>query len=152
MTQPININNMIISVLNRKPVTDLEARNNFKSVIYDYTDELISLEPIYVEVNNPVYRHKTYLDKLLVLNDRYNSIGDEAIPSDKVEQFLTTLQDNMRDYLNKNLQSDFYKLRKSHYTNLAFGAKDMEVAPPTRLADLREKAFSNLKPKTNYGY
>ena len=39
-----------------------------------------------------------------------------------------------------------------HHTNLAF-TKDMEVAPPTRLADLREKAFSNIRQsyKTNMG-
>jgi hypothetical protein len=152
MTQTINISKMIISVLNRKPVTDIETRNNFKSVIYNYTDDLLSLEPINIEGNNPAYRHKTYLDKLLILNDRYNSIGDDAIPSHKVEDFLITLQDNMRDYLNKNLQSDFYKLRKTHYTKLAFGSKDMELAPPTRLADLRERAFGNIKAKPNYGY
>jgi hypothetical protein len=55
----------------------------------------------------------------------------------------------MRDYLNKNLQSDFYQLRKTHYTKLAWGPKDLEIAPSTRLNDLRERAFSNLKPRVS---
>jgi len=142
---------MTLSVLDRKQTTDIEARNNYKEVVWDYISELSTLEPIYVEVNNSAYKHKTYLDKLLTLTDRWLSLGDEAIPLDKVEQFLTTLQDNMRDYLNKNLKSDFYQLRKTHYTKLAFGSKDMEIAPPTRLADLREKAFSNIRPNYNMG-
>jgi hypothetical protein len=137
---------MTLSVINRKEITDLESRNNYKQVIFDYIGDLITLEPIYVEVNNPAYKHKTYLDKLLVLTDRWKSLGDDAIPEDKVEQFLTNLQDNMREYLNKNLQSDFYQLRKSHYTKLSWGTKELEIAPSTRLNDLRERAFSNMKP------
>jgi hypothetical protein len=140
---------MTLSVLDKKPITDIEARNNYKEVIWEYINDLSTLETIYVDVSNPAYKHKTYLDKLLVLTDRWKSLGDDAIPDDKVEQFLTNLQDNMRDYLNKNLQSDFYQLRKTHYTKLAWGPKDLEIAPSTRLNDLRERAFSNLKPRVS---
>lgn len=142
---------MTLSVLDRKPITDLEARNHYKEVLFDYIDDLTTLEPIYVEVNNSAYNHKTYLDKLLVLADRWKSLGDDAIPDDKVEQFLTNLQDNMREYLNRNLQSGFYELRKSHYTKLSWGTKELEIAPSTRLNDLRERAFSNMKPNYNMG-
>ena len=100
---------MTLSVLDKKPITDIEARNNYKEVIWEYINDLSTLETIYVDVSNPAYKHKTYLDKLLVLTDRWKSLGDDAIPDDKVDQFLTNLQDNMRDYLNKNLQSDFYQ-------------------------------------------
>jgi hypothetical protein len=140
---------MTLSVLDKKPITDIQARNNYKEVIWEYINDLSTLETIYVDVSNPAYKHKTYLDKLLVLTDRWKSLGDDAIPDDKVEQFLTNLQDNMREYLNKNLQSDFYQLRKTHYTKLAWGPKDLEIAPSTRLNDLRERAFSNLKPRVS---
>ena len=140
---------MTLSVLDKKPITDIEARNNYKEVIWEYINDLSTLETIYVDVSNPAYKHKTYLDKLLVLTDRWKSLGDDAIPDDKVEQFLTNLQDNMRDYLNKNLQSDFYQLRKTHYTKLAWGPKDLEIAPSTRLNDLRERAFSNIKSRVS---
>lgn len=141
-----NVLLMTLSVLEKKSITDVQQRNDFKEVIWDYLTELITLEPIYVEVTNPAYQHKIYLEKLLTLTDRWKSIGSDVVPTDKVEQFLTTLQDNMREYLNRNLKSDFYQLRKTHYTKLAYSQKEMEIAPPTRLADLREKAFSNIKP------
>ena len=137
---------MTYSVLKRKPITDLETRNNYKEVVWDYINQLSTLEPIYVDVSNPAYSHKTYLDKLLILTNRWKSLGDDAIPDDKLEQFLTNLQNNMREFLNKNLQSDFYQLRKTHYSKLSWGTKELEIAPSTRLNDLRERAFSNLKP------
>lgn len=144
-----NVLLMTLSVLDKKPITDLEQRNNFKEVVWDYITELITLEPIYVEVNNPAYQHKLYLEKLLTLTDRWKSIGSDVVPTDKVDKFLSGLQDNMREYLNRNLKSDFYQLRKSHYTKLAYSQKEMEIAPSTRLNDLREKAFSNIKPNYN---
>jgi hypothetical protein len=143
---------MILSVLKRKSITDETARENYIEVLCSYIDDLNTLAPINIDYSNPVYEHKVYLDKLIILSDRWKSIGDDVIPTDKLDVFLVSLQDKIRDYLNKNLQSDFYKLRKMHHTNLAF-TKDMEVAPTTRLADLREKAFSNIRPtyKNNMG-
>jgi hypothetical protein len=142
---------MTLSVLDKKPITDLEARKNYKVVVYDYITDLISLEPIFVDASNSAYSQKTYLEKLITLTDRWKSIGDDAIPEDKVETFLTNLQDNMREYLNRNLKSGFYELRKSHYSKLAWGTKELEIAPSTRLNDLREKAFSNMRPNYNMG-
>lgn len=140
---------MTLSVIDKKPIADIEKRNKYKEVVWEYINDLSTLETIYVDINNPAYKHKTYLDKLLVLTDRWKSLADDAIPDDKVDVFLTNLQDNMRDYLNKNLQSDFYQLRKTHYTKLAWGPKDLEIAPSTRLNDLRERAFSNIKSRVS---
>lgn len=144
-----NVLLMTLSVLDKKPITDVQTRMNYKEVVWDYITELTTLEPIFIDSNNPAYSHKTYLDKLLTFTDRWKSLGNDFIPDDKVEPFLTQLQDKMRDYLNKNLKSDFYQLRKTHYSKTAWGTKDLEIAPSTRLNDLRERAFSNIKPNTS---
>jgi hypothetical protein len=149
----VSVMNLVLSVLDRKSVIDKEAREKFKEVIYDYIEDLSTLETIYVDGNSPSYSHKSYLDKLIVLSKRWQSIGNEAIPTDGVESFLIKLQDNMRDYLYKNLKSDFYKIRKTHYTGLAFGNNNNNggLRPPSGVERLKAEMMENLsKPKSDY--
>jgi hypothetical protein len=149
----VNVMNLILSVLDRKPVIDKEEREKFKEVIYDYLGDLSTLETIYVDSNSSAYNHKSYLDKLIVLSKRWQSIGNEAIPTDGVESFLNKLQDNMSDYLYKNLQSDFYKIRKTHYTGLAFGNNNNNggLRPSSGVERLKAEMMENLsKPKSDY--
>jgi hypothetical protein len=87
------------------------------------------------------------------LSKRWQSIGNEAIPTDGVESFLIKLQDNMRDYLYKNLQSDFYNIRKTHYTGLAFGNNNNNggLKLPSNLERLKSEMLNNLtNPKDDY--
>jgi hypothetical protein len=135
---------MSLSVLDRKPITNQEARENYKEVIWDYLQDLDTLEPINVDKTSTAYEQKEYLLKLITLSDRWNSIGTDFLSDDKVEPFLKKLQDMCREYLHNDLHKEFYRLRQVHYTNLAFTKEDTSMAPPTLLANLKERAFKNL--------
>lgn len=145
------IRTMALSVLNKKSITNIFTRENYKECIVDYLINLATIEQIYVETNDTAYKQKQYLLKLLTLADRFNKLGDDFISDDKVEVFLTTLQNNCREYLNNNLEKHFYNLRKNHHTKLAFSHKNEleEYQPSSRLADLKELAYSNMK-RVNY--
>lgn len=136
-----------LDVLDKKPVTDEQARKNYKEVIWDYIRDLSTLEPINIASDNNAYIHKEYLLKLISLGDRYANIGNDALPNDtdKINIFLEKLQDMMKDYLNRDLDKTFYSLRKEHYSKLAFNQQGNEgIAPPTVIANLKEQAFRNI--------
>ena len=135
---------MCLSVLDRKPVTDKQARENYKQVVWDYIMDLQHLEPINVLPQSPAIEQKKYLDNLLVLADRWNSIGNEFLSDDKVEPFLIKLQEMCREYLHNDLDKQFYLERQTHYTELAFTKEETGIAPPTLLRNLKERAFKNL--------
>jgi hypothetical protein len=145
------IRTMALSVLNRKSTTDIFTRENYKECIVDYLINLSTLEQVYVETSDIAYSQKQYLIKLITLVDRYTKLGDSFLSDDNVEVFLLTLQNNCRDYLNNNLEKHFYNLRKQHHTKLAFSQKNEleEYQPSSRLADLKELAYSNMK-RVNY--
>lgn len=144
MMKQRNVLWFVLSQIDRKPVKDVEARNNFKEAIYDYIIDLESLEPINVKPHTPSYPQKEYLNKLLTLTDRWNSIGNESVPEGVLDTFLTKLQDMCRTYLHDDLDVQFKKERQIHYTKLVRNQQDTELAPPTRLNDLKEQAFRNL--------
>ena len=135
---------MCLSVLDRKPVTNQESREKYKEVIWDYLMDLQQLEPINVLPQSPAIEQKKFLDSLLILADRWNSIGNEFLSDDKVEPFLIKLQDMCKDYLYRDLNKEFHTLRQVHYTELSFTKQDNTIAPPTVLANLKERAFKNL--------
>ena len=142
--------NVCLDILDKKEITDKQARKNYREVIYDYIADLSSLEPMNISTDNKAYVHKEYLLKLISLGDRYASIGDEALPNDKdkIDTFLKKLQDMMRDYLNRDLDKTFYSLNREYYSNLAFSNKDNQgIAPPTVIANLKEQAFKNIGNK-----
>lgn len=135
---------MCLSVLDRKSVTDKQARENFKQVIWDYLMNLQQLEPINVPPQSPAIEQKKFLDNLLVLADRWNSIGKEFLSDDKIEPFLIKLQEMCREYLHNDLDNEFFRLRQVHYTNLAFSKENNEIAPKTLLSNLKEQALRNI--------
>jgi hypothetical protein len=143
----LKVLNVCLDVLDKKPITDEQARKNYKEVIWDYIRELSTLEPLNISPDSKAYIHKEYLVKLISLGDRYASIGNEALPSntEKIDVFLKKLQDMMRDYQNRDLYNVFYSLRKEHYTKLAFNQRgDEGIPPPTVIANLKEQAFRNI--------
>ena len=135
---------MCLSVLDRKPIINKEAREKYKEVIWDYLMDLQHLEPINVLPQSSAIEQKKYLTTLLVLADRWNSIGNEFLSDDKVEPFLIKLQDMCKDYLYRDLYKEFYIQRQTHYTNIAYTKEQSGIAPPTMLANLKERAFKNL--------
>lgn len=135
---------LVLSVLKRKPVTNKEARMNYTEVIYDYILDLESLSLISVPATYASFQQKNYLNKLLILNDRYKSLGDEFLPDSSVESFLDKLQEMAKDYLDNKLYNEFFTLRKGYYTDLL--KPDNASSTPTygRLDTLKQAAFKNL--------
>lgn len=144
MIKQRNVLWFVLSQIDRKPVKDIESRNNFKEAIYDYIIDLESLEPINVIPSSPSYSQKEYLNKLLTLTDRWNSIGNESVPEPMLDSFLTKLQDMCRTYLHDNLDYQFKKERQIYYTKLVRNQQDTELAPPTRLNNLKELAHQRI--------
>lgn len=111
---------MILKTLDRKSVTNQEARNNYKEVLLDYCYFLYSLAPLNIKPNSPLRTQYEYGEKLNILLGRYISIGNEFLSDDKVESFLVKLQDMMREYLHQDLDIELYKTEHEHYTREAW--------------------------------
>lgn len=135
---------MVLSVLNRKTIVDKQARKNYKQVLFDYILDLESLEKINILPNSSAIKHKQYLEKLLIMNDRFEGIGNDFLEDSSIELFLSKLQDMMRDYLNKDLDNVFFNLRKDYYSNLCKSNPTESTQNYNRLSQLKEKAFANL--------
>jgi hypothetical protein len=140
-----NVLYFVLSQIDRKPVKDTEARSKFKEAIWDYIADLESLEVINVLPTSPAFEQKAYLDKLLIISNRWDTIGDEVLPDGMLDTFLSKLQDMCREYLHKNLGNEFYTLRKKHYHSLAFTQQSTEIPAPTLLRNLKEQAFRNIR-------
>lgn len=145
MKEITNVLFMVYSVLNRKPITDLEARNNYKEVVWDYIQDLESLEYINVLPHSSAFKHQEYLNKLIVLDNRYKSIGNDFLPNSHTDAFLSTLQDMMRDYLDNDIHLEIYKLEHNHYSDLV---RNVEPSASTqnygRLQQLKQMAHKNM--------
>lgn len=111
---------MIFKTLDRKPVTDKEARDNYKQVLLDYCYFLYSLAPLEINHLSKLRNQYEYAEKLDILLGRYLSIGNDFLSDEKVESFLVKVQDMMRDYLHQDLDIELYKAEKEHYTKGAW--------------------------------
>lgn len=111
---------MILKTLDRKKVTDSEARANYKEVLLDYCFFLYSLSFLNINQQSKLKAQFDYCEKLNILLGRYNSIGNEFLSDDKVESFLLQLQNMMRDYLHQDLDVELYKEEHKHYTREAW--------------------------------
>lgn len=111
---------MIFKTLDRKPVTNQEARNNYKEVLLDYCAFIYSLAPLNIKHDSPLRTQYEYAEKLNILLGRYKSIGDEFLSESKLEAFLVKLQDMMRDYLHQDLDIELYRAEHEHYTREAW--------------------------------
>jgi len=129
---------MVLSTLDRKSVTDIQSRKNYKEVIWDYIQDIEKLERINVSQQSSAYKHKEYLNKLFILNERYQSIGNDIIPHTHLDSFLDTLQDMMRDYLHKDTHSEIYRLEHYHYSDLIKQGPSESTQNYQRLAQLKE--------------
>lgn len=144
----MSIIKFVLSVLNRKEINDFDERNNFKEVIWNYIYNLQKSENLEIDANKNSYKHKIFYDKLKTLAERYKNVGDEVVPSDKVDDFLILLQSNMRDYLYNDVESELYELRHKHYTKIAWDKSNN--APKTHMQQLKEDMIANLSKKKDY--
>jgi hypothetical protein len=113
---------MIFSTLDRKEVTDIESRNNYKEVLIDYCQFLYQISPL--PINSEFGKQQKFLERLDTLFKRYQNIGVDFIENDNLETFLITLQNHMRDYIHQNLQSKLYGYEKEYYSKLAWDANN----------------------------
>ena len=109
---------LMFDALNRKEVTDLEARNNYKSVLDEYITflhRLSFIQRLSSTLNIKMNKQVEFLNKLDTLSVRNKNIGsEETIPNDKLEAFLTNIQNYMRewidaDYLEIELREEEFK-------------------------------------------
>jgi len=106
---------MMLNTLNRKPVTNQEARDNFKQCLIDYCFILYSLAPITLSNNSPLKEHYDYGSKLDILLGRYKMIGDDFLSDDKLNTFLSQMQSMMMKWEESD-EKELHKEEKRHYT------------------------------------
>ena len=134
---------------------DKEVREGFK--VYLLSDYILFLYQLNnfsdINIQNPLYKQYQYSMKLSILCDRFKSGGfDIAIPNDKLEHFIDTLGEHLREYVNFDLSAELKRQEKVYYTKMAFAYKDepnVQQQYNGRLAQLKEQAWKNNKP--NFG-
>jgi hypothetical protein len=122
---------LVMNTLDRKPVTDTEARENYKSLIIDYYQFLLRLSSIHYDnkLNIKLWKQWVYLSKLDALTQRYKSIGNDTITDDKVEDFLIELQEHMREWINNDyLETDLRSEETKYFSKTAY-EKSMQQDP-----------------------
>ena len=142
---------MLFSTLDRKPVTDIDARNNYKTTLLEYCTFLYKLTPL--PPNFYFASQRKYIDKLEVYLGRYMSIGSEFISDDKLESFLIELQDYMRDWVNDlpKMSSELYQLEKKFYSALAWDNAAYNRVNSNNLGfqNEQQESIEKLKSKIN---
>ena len=142
----MSIIKFVLSALSRKEITNYDDRNNFKEVIFHYINVIQHMEELEIDSTSKSYNHKVFYDKLKVLAERYNTIGDEVIPAHKLNDFLELLQINIKDFLYDDIESELFQIKKKHYTKLAWD-KNVSNVPKTNLQRLKEDMMANLSNK-----
>lgn len=144
---------LLFNTLDRKQVTNQEDRNNYKDVLLDYSTFLHSLSFVDVsELNIKLNKQRQFLDKLDTLSQRYKSIGNECIPASNVEQFLTNIQDHMRDWIDNDLDIELRKEETKYFSN---ASTKLEMNTSTGLERKKSEAVDVLinsnKNRINFG-
>jgi len=142
---------MVLSTLDRKSVVDIQARENYKEVIWDYIQDIEKLENINVTPQSSANKHKEYLNKLFILNERYQGIGNDIIPQTHLDSFLNTLQDMMSDYLYHKVYLEIYRLEHYHYSDLIKQGPSESTQNYQRLAQLKQMTLPILSNRPNLG-
>ena len=133
------LQSLILNTLDRKPVVDQEARNNYRDLLYQYTDFLHRLSFVNVDqLNVKLNKHKTFLNKIETLAQRYKSIGDECIREDGLEAFLILIQDHMRDWIDNDwLEKDILAVETKHFSD---ASSKLEINTSTGLERKKSEA------------
>lgn len=128
---------LLFSTLDRKAVTDEEARENYKTVLFEYCGFLHRLADIELSSNQhqKLNHQKEFLDKLEKLTERFSSIKEDAIPNKNVESFLTTLQDHIKHWVNNpDIDTDLRNEETKFYNRAAYSLQ----GPSTPILERRK--------------
>ena len=123
---------LMFDALNRKEVTDLEARNNYKSVVDDYITFLHRLSFIQLSSNSNVKmnRQVELLNKLDTLSLRNKSIGSvETIPNNKLEAFLTNIHNYMIEWIDADYLETELRTEEYYWFSNSSNQKSMSTTP-----------------------
>jgi len=113
--------------------------------VLDYIDFLCALSFIGNTSNSQLNKHFDYLNQLLILSDRYNSIGKEAFRNNS-DELLDRLQQYIQHWSKNELNKELRILEKNHYKSLSFSNEEnphQQMAG--RTAQLKEQALRNIK-------
>lgn len=110
---------MMLTTLDKKSVTNQEARNNFKQCITDYCWVLYSMSPLTLSNNSPLKKHYDYGLQLDTLLGRYKMIGSDYLSDDKLDTFLSKLQSMMMDWTTSE-ENELHKEEKQYYIREAW--------------------------------
>jgi len=123
------LHSLLFDTLNRKVVTDLEARNNYKDLVFDYCNFLHRLSAIQLSstLNSKLNKQYKFLEKLEVLANRYKSIGSDTIPNDKFEDFLENLQTHIREWID----ADYLEIELKTEEVKWFNTSAYQISPQT---------------------
>ena len=110
---------MMLNTMDRKNVTNQEARRNFKECIIDYCQVLYTMTPLTLSNNSPLKKHYDYATKLDILLGRYKMIGNDYLSDDKLDTFLTQMQSMMMEW-NTSDELELAKEEKQYYLKEAW--------------------------------
>jgi hypothetical protein len=127
---------LMFNTLDRKEVSDEEARNNYKDLLLDYCHFLYRLSDIEMNsnLNQKLNHQKEFVDKLEKLTERYKSINDDAVPNESLEAFLNNVQEHMKHWVNNDLNIDLRNEETKHYNRSAYSLQ----GPSTPILERRK--------------
>ena len=125
------LHSLLFDTLDRKPVSDIEARNNYKDLLFEYCGFLHRLSAIELSstLNLKLNKQFEFMNKLDTLAQRYKSIGAESIREDGIEAFLTLIQDNMREWVNADYLEKDLRAEETKWFNSASNSKEPQTTP-----------------------
>jgi hypothetical protein len=144
--------NMIDAIVDSKPVTDAEARQNWKNnVLCDWIDFLYKLNYLTILPSNPLYNQQKFSNGLFRLCDSYKQTGLDTIASDRLENLLKTMHGIIKDWVYEGLDAELARQEKEFYSKLAFSqTENASQQLSNRTAQLKEAALMNIhKPRVS---
>lgn len=123
------LRNLLLETLDRKPVVNQQDRNNYIDLLYEYMNFLHRLSFVEVDpLNIKLTKHKSLLDKLDTLSQRYKSIGKDAVPEKNIEAFLINIQDHMREWIDADYLTKDILAAETKYFNDASHKLEMNTS------------------------
>lgn len=140
---------MIYDIIDSVPKTQWrneEHKKDFKYVTTaDYIRFLYDLGFLYIDSFNKLNKQYQFMVKLTTLCDRYKKIGNECFEN-KSEHLLNLIVENMKDWIQNDLDLEIKKQEREHYIKLAFNNdSNPHQQMAGRNAQLKEQALRNIK-------
>lgn len=125
------LHSLLFDTLDRKPISDIEARNNYRDILFDYCSFLHRLSAIELSstLNLKLKKQYDFVSKLDTLAQRYKSIGTECIADKNVEAFLNNVQNHMRDWIDADYLETDLKAEETKWFSAVANEKSPQTTP-----------------------